>query len=346
MPSPARRVFGSTWIMPRGVFEIPAAWRSMPSRFGRRPAAIRSRVPVCEVPSARLTRMPPASRWTPWIVTPVWTLMPSLVRRADRKAPASGSSACMIREAISRMVTLLPSRAKACPSSTPTAPLPMITSVSGSSVACTASRFVQKDTVSRPGMGGADGAVPEPARSEVSASPAGPAPMQMMSKLSSIGFSLNLSASAPEREVEDEEHDQCEHRTRRYVPGPGTHQVEQASVLGRLAQIHVVAAGYQVDQPHDDRESEGQQKDARHRTGARIASQADRKEERSDHDRPVGQVELPVRIAREVLAQVGRDQSLQCAPQPPEVAQLHQQPLPPEERGRDDEPRDVTELQR
>ena len=132
----------------------------MPSRFGRRPAAIRSRVPACEVPSARLTRMPPASRWTPWIVTPVWTLMPSLVRRADRKAPASGSSACMIREAISRMVTLLPSRAKACPSSTPTAPLPMITSVSGSSVACTASRFVQKDTVSRPGMGGADGAVP------------------------------------------------------------------------------------------------------------------------------------------------------------------------------------------
>ena len=86
--------------------------------------------------------------------------MPVSANAFSSASAASGSSSTTSRSATSTSVTRTPKSAITCASSHPIAPPPITTRDDGSSVSFTASRLVQYGVSARPGMGGAEGAVP------------------------------------------------------------------------------------------------------------------------------------------------------------------------------------------
>jgi hypothetical protein len=125
--------------------------------LGRRPAVTRTRssdsVEV-ELGPEIDSVVPSAMQAALVTVVEVSTRTPLAASAADRASLARGSSLAMRRPVASMMVTSLPSRAKACPSSQPVGPPPRTTRRSGSSVRFHIVSLVNGSVPPSPGTGG------------------------------------------------------------------------------------------------------------------------------------------------------------------------------------------------
>ena len=151
----------STTTNPRSSTSTPAADSPTSRVRGARPTATRRQENgTCRPFSRWSTPLPPPAGSTRATEEPTWITAPSSTSARSIAAAARGSSRGRIRSAPSTTVTLLPSRAKACPSSQPMLPPPSTTSSPGSRVSPQTLSLVRCSTSASPGTGGTAGAAP------------------------------------------------------------------------------------------------------------------------------------------------------------------------------------------
>src|SRR5579872_2263131 len=126
----------------------------------------------------------------------------------------------------------------------------------------------------------------------------------------------------PERGVEQGEEHHRHARRADHVPGPRPERSQERPVGRRCPQEHVVRVRQRVHHAHERGVPRGEEEGAPHRARPRLEAHPDDEEQGRRHDAEVPHDVLEEHQVREARVEVGGDDRLQRAGEPPEVGQL------------------------